>query len=192
MAASLDDPHRVSGLGSRVSGLVSGLGFRLSAAHGTRDPSPGPANYVLSGNAATPGSTAPPRNSSDAPPPVEMWLIRLGHAGRVHGRHRVAAADDRRAVHAGHRVRHRHRARARTAPISKTPIGPFHTTVLAPAMIEAIERRSSLGPMSRPIRSPIAGPIAHAPRSRAARRAGRPPRDRPAARTARRGLARAR
>src|SRR5690606_15738385 len=29
----------------------------------------------LSVSAATPGSTRPPRNSSDAPPPVEMWVI---------------------------------------------------------------------------------------------------------------------
>ena len=31
--------------------------------------------HVLSVRACTPGSVAPPKNSSDAPPPVEMWEI---------------------------------------------------------------------------------------------------------------------
>src|SRR6267143_335305 len=39
------------------------------------DPPASPALH-LSVNAATPGSVRPPRNSSDAPPPVEMCVIR--------------------------------------------------------------------------------------------------------------------
>ena len=31
--------------------------------------------YFLSVSASTPGSFLPSRNSSEAPPPVEMWVI---------------------------------------------------------------------------------------------------------------------
>src|SRR4029079_13398513 len=34
------------------------------------------AHGYLSVRAATPGNSCPPRNSSEAPPPVEMWVIR--------------------------------------------------------------------------------------------------------------------
>src|ERR1700674_5357158 len=34
-----------------------------------------PETYFLSVSASTPGSFLPSRNSSDAPPPVEMWVI---------------------------------------------------------------------------------------------------------------------
>src|SRR5580765_7699120 len=36
----------------------------------------GQAGRHLSLRAATPGRTRPPRNSSEAPPPVEIWVIR--------------------------------------------------------------------------------------------------------------------
>jgi hypothetical protein len=39
--------------------------------------------------------------------------------------------------------------------ISKTPIGPFHTTVFASQQVR--EQVRVAGPMSSPIRSPIAG-----------------------------------
>ena len=44
-------------------------------------------------------------------PPVETWVMPIGHAGHVDGRHRVAAADHRDGARAGHRVGHRQRAR---------------------------------------------------------------------------------
>ena len=83
--------HRDSGFGTRDSG-------------GTADGAPRPRTRTresyLSVRAATPGSTVPPRNSSDAPPPVEMCVISSVTPALCDGRHRVAAADDGRARHA--------------------------------------------------------------------------------------------
>ena len=49
-----------------------------------------------SSRTAMPGSSRPSRNSSDAPPPVEMWVKRVGQALLLDRGHRVAAADDDR------------------------------------------------------------------------------------------------
>ena len=55
----------------------------------------------------------------------------VGDAGLLDRRDRVAAADDRRALHRGHRLRDRRSCPAANASISNTPIGPFQTTVFA-------------------------------------------------------------
>ena len=44
--------------------------------------------------ASTPGSLRPPRNSREAPPPVEMCEILSGNAGLMDGGDGVAAAND--------------------------------------------------------------------------------------------------
>ena len=62
---------------------------------------PVPASRWLgrSSSTVTPGSSRPSRNSSDAPPPVEMWVILSARPCCGDGRDRVAAADhDRGAV----------------------------------------------------------------------------------------------
>ena len=64
----------------------------------------------------------------------------IGDAGLVDGRHRIAAADDRRALDVRHRLRDAERAGA-NASISKTPIGPFHTTVFASRRSVRVEPR---------------------------------------------------
>ncbi len=67
----------------------------------------------LSSSAATPGSSLPSRNSSDAPPPVETWLILLGEPKPLDRGSGVSAAHDRRgAVRGGARQRLRDRLRA--------------------------------------------------------------------------------
>src|SRR6185369_2928900 len=100
-------------------------------------------------NAATPGSSTPPRNSSDAPPPVEMWEILSATPADLTAFSEspppttLTAPDDATALASA------------TVPlsnggISKTPIGPFQMMVFAPAI--TLEYASMvLGPMSRPI-----------------------------------------
>src|SRR4029453_4481094 len=71
----------------------------------------------------------------------------LADARFLDGRDRVASADDGRALHTG---------AGRNASTQNPPIGPFHTTVLASP--SAAEYASTVfGPMSRPMRSPMAG-----------------------------------
>src|SRR5688572_5258361 len=88
------------------------------------------AHHFLSGNAATPGSSAPPRNSSDAPPPVEMCVIRSVTPAAL-----IAATESPPPIIV---VPSTPATALATASVpfangatSNTPIGPFHTTVLA-------------------------------------------------------------
>src|SRR5207244_2512580 len=107
----------------------------------------------LSGNAATPGSSRPPRNSSDAPPPVEMCVILpltpafATAAIESPPPTTVVPCTDATAFATS-------TVPFANASISKTPIGPFQTTVFAPS---TIDRYFAIvfGPMSRPMRSPI-------------------------------------
>src|SRR3954447_8196206 len=91
-------------------------------------------NY-LSVNAATPGSSIPERNSSDAPPPVDTWEMRSATPALLIAFSESPpptidiAPDSATAL-----------ARA-TVPrsnggCSNTPIGPFQMIVLAAAMME--------------------------------------------------------
>src|SRR5207245_630112 len=62
-------------------GLVNGLEHLPVTsnewnAHKRQDPPDLSDRHVFSVSAATPGSVRPPRNSSDAPPPVEMCVMR--------------------------------------------------------------------------------------------------------------------
>ena len=60
---------------------------------------------------ATPGSSLPSSSSSDAPPPVEIHEMLVGHARIVHRAHRVASPDDGKSV-----ATRRPRGRSRTCP----------------------------------------------------------------------------
>ena len=83
-----------------------------------------------------PGSSRPSRNSSDAPPPVEMWVIRSARPCCGDRRDRVAAADDDRRAGVGPLGQHpRDRPCVPWANdgISNTPSGPFQKTVFTSA-----------------------------------------------------------
>src|SRR5262245_9619573 len=59
----------------RLSHFISvGPTVRFAARHLHRRPVPLRLDY-LSVSTSTPGSFCPDKNSSDAPPPVEMWVI---------------------------------------------------------------------------------------------------------------------
>ena len=98
-----------------------------------------------------PGSSRPSRNSSEAPPPVEMWVIlsakpSFSTAAAESPPPMIETAPDSAIALAT--------ALVPTAKVSNsnTPIGPFQTTV--PAFLTASENSSMvLGPMSMPIMS---------------------------------------
>src|ERR1700722_12367035 len=99
--------------------------------------------------AFTPGSSTPPRNSNDAPPPVETWEILSATPADLMAFSEspppttLTAPDPATAFAIA------------TVPvskggISKTPMGPFQMMVFAPAI--TFENASTVrGPMSRPI-----------------------------------------
>ena len=62
-----------------------------------------------SGNTATPGSVRPPRNSSEAPPPVEMCVMRSATPAFVTAAIESPPPTIVVPLHAGHRFGHRHR-----------------------------------------------------------------------------------
>src|SRR5687768_11308260 len=86
--------------------------------------------FQASGKAATPGSVCPPRNSSEAPPPVEMCVMRS-----VTPAFATAAMESPPPTMVVPLTSATASATAivpcANASISKTPIGPFQTTVLA-------------------------------------------------------------
>src|SRR5699024_1386357 len=88
-----------------------------------------------------PGRVLPSRNSRDAPPPVEIWLKPASSKPS----RRTAAAEA-----ASVRPWATALVPAANASNSKTPIGPFHTTVLAET-ISWPKACPESGPMSRPI-----------------------------------------
>src|SRR5258708_21116009 len=89
-------------------------------------------HYVRSSRASTPGSALPSRNSSDAPPPVETWLILFSSLASA-----TAAAESPppTIVIAPFAVAFAivsaiARVPAPKGGVSNTPIGPFHSTLL--------------------------------------------------------------
>src|SRR5215468_2974638 len=84
----------------------------------------------LSVNASTPGSFCPDKNSREAPPPVDMWLIFDSTPACT-----TAAAESPPPTmeNAGESATARAMANVpcENLGFSKTPIGPFHTIVLA-------------------------------------------------------------
>ena len=76
----------------------------------------------------------------------------VGDARLRHRGNRVAASDDRRSVHPCDCLARSAIVPVAKASISKTPIGPFHTTVLASASSGGVLPAIVCGPMSRPIR----------------------------------------
>src|SRR3954465_11577306 len=102
-------------------------------------------------NASTPGNCFPSRNSSDAPPPVEMWemLSATPAAFTAETESPPPTMDVAPALSAT-------ACAILNVPlangdISKPPIGPFHTIVAAR---ETSSEKGSMdsGPMSNPIR----------------------------------------
>src|SRR5581483_8904457 len=84
-------------------------------------------------SAATPGNSIPARNSSDAPPPVEMWLILSATPAELMAFSESPPPTTLMAPESATAF-----ARA-TVPlsnggVSNTPIGPFQITVFAPRM----------------------------------------------------------
>src|SRR5690606_37666765 len=105
----------------------------------------------LSHKAATPGSSLPSRNSSDAPPPVEMWVILSATPARS-----TAATESPPPTMVVACASARARAMAivpsEKASHSKTPMGPFQTMVRALCTAAANSSRV-FGPMSSPCQS---------------------------------------
>src|ERR1700682_445283 len=108
--------------------------------------------FYLFVNASTPGSFLPSRNSSDAPPPVEMWVILSATpaAWTAATESPPPTIDVAPALAA--------MAWAifivpwANGATSKTPMGPFHTMVFAEAI--SLENAATVfGPISRPILS---------------------------------------
>ena len=96
-----------------------------------------------------PGSALPSKNSRDAPPPVEMWLIRLPRPAWFTA---ATLSPPPITVVASSSASFKAMAFVPFAKlgISNTPMGPFHTTVFAPS--NALENSSMVfGPMSKPI-----------------------------------------
>ena len=128
-------------------------------------------------SAATPGSSLPSRNSSDAPPPVETWLDLVRQPHLLDRRRAVAAADDGRGA-ASRRRRDRlgHAARAvRERRLSRTrPSGRSRPPCLRRPDRVARSSARVCGPMSR--RQPVGGdrrrvdtaPASAPPRARSA------------------------
>src|SRR5690606_3691059 len=119
--------------------------------NGRRNKPPAGRHSVLSCSAAIPGSSLPSRNSSDAPPPVDTWLIFSVNP--------YWAADDAEPppptmVTAPLPAMARATSSVPSAKgaHSKTPMGPFQTMVRARSISRANSRRV-LGPMSSPCQS---------------------------------------
>src|SRR5205823_13020123 len=89
-------------------------------------------NSHMSASAATPGSVRPPRNSREAPPPVEMCVMRSATPAFL-----TAAIESPPPMIVVPRTAATAWAMAfvptANAGISNTPIGPFQTTVFASA-----------------------------------------------------------
>src|SRR5215813_7947434 len=122
------------------------------------------AHQAASVRAATPGSVRPSRNSRKAPPAVEMYpILSLTPAALT----AAMVSPPPITLNAGAEATARAMATvpAANGGFSKTPIGPFHTIVLAVAST-AVKRSTVRGPMSRPIwvsgisRMPTARPAA--------------------------------
>src|ERR1035438_8335612 len=84
-------------------------------------------------NAATPGSSIPARNSSDAPPPVETWVILLVTPAALMAFSESPPPTTEMAPEAATALA------SATVPaskggFSKMPMGPFQITVFAPAI----------------------------------------------------------
>src|SRR5579871_3026590 len=106
--------------------------FRIAEQPGKqKDGRPG---HYFSLSAATPGSSMPERNSSDAPPPVETWLIfevtpALLIAFSESPPPTTEVAPESATAFASATVPRSN------GGFSNTPIGPFQTIVFAPRMI---------------------------------------------------------
>src|SRR5207253_2282555 len=94
------------------------------------------AMYHFSGRAATPGSSNPARNSSVAPPPVDIWVILSATPADWIAFSESPPPTTEVAPESATALA------IATVPLSNggfsnTPIGPFQTTVLAPRITSA-------------------------------------------------------
>ena len=158
--------------------------FQLPAMNGVRIMASGltPALLVAS-SAATPGSVRPPRNSSDAPPPVEMCVMRSATPAFL-----TAAIESPPPMivvplHAGDRARDARWCRSRTRRSRRRPSGRSRPPSSRRAMQRRVGRDRSPGRCRRPSdrRSPGRRPPALRARASGVELRRRR-RDRPAAR----------
>src|SRR6266404_5218252 len=134
--------YQKQGLGTNPNAQV------LRGLRATQDDNP---IHFLSVSASTPGSFFPARNSSEAPPPVEMWVILSATP--------AACTADTESPPPTIEVAPTFPATARAilnVPLAKgatsnTPMGPFHTMVRAWA-IASVKISAVIGPISRAIR----------------------------------------
>src|SRR5204863_1694140 len=102
-------------------------------------------------NASTPGNCFPSRNSSDAPPPVEMWEILSATPAAFTAETESPPPTIEVAPAFSATACATLNVPLAKGDISKTPMGPFQTIVAAR---ETSSENSSMdsGPISRPIR----------------------------------------
>src|SRR5215216_4603810 len=101
-----------------------------------------------SGRTAMPGNSLPSTYSSEAPPPVEIWLIRSSSPSLLTAATESPPPTTLVAPLSATALATPSVPLAK-ASISKTPIGPFQKMVLAPE-IYLLKRSTVSGPMSRP------------------------------------------
>src|ERR1017187_3402364 len=109
-------------------------------------------SYYLLVSASTPGSFLPSRNSSDAPPPVEMWEILSATPAALTAATLSPPPTIEVAAPLSATASAIFLVPLANASISKTPIGPFHTMVRA-LPISVQNNSIDLGPMSSAIMS---------------------------------------
>src|SRR5215467_595918 len=103
-------------------------------------------------SASTPGSFLPSRNSSDAPPPVEMCVILSATPAAFTAATLSPPPMIEVAAPLSATARAIFFVPLANASISKTPIGPFHTMVRA-SLISSEKSSIVFGPISRAIMS---------------------------------------
>src|SRR5919112_3431644 len=105
--------------------------------------------FYSSGSIAMPGNSLPSTYSSEAPPPVEMWLILSSSPSLLTAATESPPPTTLVAPLSATAVATPSVPLAKSS-ISKTPMGPFQKMVLAPAMCPSKSATVS-GPISRPI-----------------------------------------
>src|SRR6478609_7267739 len=148
--ASAAQQGRVRRVHNGVSGFVGDVSHHQFKGGFGADSISHAGRHYLSVSASTPGSFLPSRNSSDAPPPVEICVILLARPDWW----TAATESPPPTIEIAPRFPATASAifmvpRANGAT-SNTPMGPFHTIVRA-AAISLLKAVIVSGPMSRPI-----------------------------------------
>src|ERR1700737_868683 len=107
--------------------------------------------YFLSVSASTPGSFLPPRNSGEAPAPVEICVILSGAPGALTAETESPPPTIEVAPTFSATAWAILKVPLAKGATSNTPMGPFHKMVAARA-ISSVKASMVLGPISRAIR----------------------------------------